>query len=253
MNDLARVKEQQKRVDSMSFAEKMNRLEKMAACHNPFYKCSWSLAACRGIAKAVLMLFPHGREGSSQPSKATIEKTRRFLKVKVKRHVVTDGGDLPSVEMLLLPELFAADLGLHSHLRISGKEVLTPCVLPKIIWLAVSALNLQTRMSLTEENPNVTLNQGLPKDGKGRHVAYLNEAEVPKIAQWLQLYCVIPGGPWSIYGAISAGLPVEDESVQKQGFQAMQAKLLQKDEQKTNKKLPFVNTPKTVAIVYNQN
>lgn len=248
-NTLSRVK-QEKATISLSFTERMNRLEKLAALSNPFYNAVWSLPATHGITKAIQMLFPNGRKKDGQPvkpSKATIEKTRRFLRAKVKRHV--DANDqstsLPTVDDLMRPGLFEADLGLHSRLRIRGLEVLTPCVLPKIIWLAVSALQLQTKLA---DNPSASLDGDPPKDSKGRYVAHINQDDIPTVAQWLQTYCVIPGGPWSVAGAISEGLPVEQPE-QLHPFQTMQAKLLQGDQRKTAKR-PVVKTPKSVAIVY---
>lgn len=246
--------------DTKHFVERMNRLEMYALYKNPFGKCCYSLRACRGIAKALIMLFPNGRNGksSSMPTKATIEKVKRFLKVKVKRHLNDNemSTSLPTLQDLLIPSLFSVDLQVHSHLRIQGKEVLTPCVLPKLIWLAVSALNLKTSTNLTMNENNASLDQeeDLPKDSRGRYVTYIHESDIPQVAHWLMMYCIIPGGPWTVYGAVSAGLPaIEEKESNPQQFQKMQARLLQTD-QKTRKTtpLPFVDTPKNVAFVYKE-
>ena len=232
----------------VTMAQKLNHLEKIALQENVYATCCYDIRVCHGIAKALSMLFPHGRTNSIAPSLSRVAKVRRFLKVKVKRYVKIDetsSSQVPTVEELMLPNLFSADFLLHSRLRIKGKEVLTPCILPKIIWLAVSALNLETSL---QQNPDVLLDDELPKDSQGRYIASIHECDIPTIAHWLMHYCIIPGGPWTIYGAVCKGLAVEDQDPLPT-FHQMQAKLLQTKERKTGP-LPFVDTPKNVKIVY---
>eukprot|EP00977_Amphora_coffeiformis_P022120 scaffold10501_cov141-Amphora_coffeaeformis.AAC.7 len=258
MDDLAKVslhskvplKGKTRSSPPLTLAQKLSRLERIALQETEFAKCCYDIRVCHGIAKALTMLFPNGRTDSFAPSQSRVEKVRRFLKVKVKRYTQVGeatASPLPSVEVLMRPDLFSVDLCLHSHLRIQGKEVITPCILPKVIWLSVSALNLETSLKKQPNDP-LDLEAELPKDSQGRYVASIHESDIPTIAQWLMHYCIIPGGPWTIYGAVCNGLAVEDED-ELPTFQQMQAKLFKPNGQK-QRSLPFVNTPKNIAIVY---
>ena len=216
------------------FIAKMQQLDRMARQENPFYNCCYSLDACRGIAKALQMLYPKGRSNGKPPSQATIDKVRRFLKVKVKRYtqLQPQSSSLPTVEQLMLSNLFEADPALYSHLRIGGKEYLDPSVLPKTIWLACCALNIQAEM---KTNPNAQV----PIDSEGRFIATIHESNVPDIAHWLMTYCVIPGGPWSVYGAVRGGLSVSPAETDH--FATMQRRLLQSDDDSNHSKIQFMS------------
>lgn len=226
------------------FEAKMRHLDRLAKRVNPFYDFRCSLRGCHGIAKAIRMLYPNGRQTSSKPpSQATIDKVRRFLKVKVKR--CTQDNDttslLPTVEQLMLPGLFEADLSLRSHIRICGKEYLDPSILHKTIWLAVCALNLQAELV---DNPNAQV----PKNAQGQFVATIQECKIPDIAHWLMTYCVIPGGPWAIHEAVQGGLQVSSEEADR--FAKMQARLLQKDSTGVPGHRNMKEGPTTVKIVH---
>ena len=198
--------------DTLLFKKALDRLDENALLENPFGRCSYSMQACHGIAKALVMLFPNGRgETEKPPTTSKIEAVRRFLKVKVKRHTQINAlffSPLPTVEELLEPGLFSVDERVPTRLRIRGKEVITPCLLIRVIFGA-----------LADNNPKkVTFVPTQDSDGQFRQ--RVSTLDIPKIAAYLMEHCIIPGGAWTIYGSISNGNKMKSNN-----FERLQSKL----------------------------
>lgn len=215
-------------------------------------KASYSLPVCHGIAKTLLMLFPKTgtcrsgtNDASPPPSSAMVNKARKFLKVKVKRMWDTDQQNrppndpskktathsLPTMEDLLTPGLFAADLVVYSHLRIRNKEVIPSCLLTKTTLLGVNLLYKTRRMmQKAEEETGPHAHRNLL-----RATVSARYEDIPAIAAMLVDHNIIPGGPWAIYNVIVGDDDDGDDGdgdnekvdAKKPSFREVQARLFQ--------------------------
>lgn len=191
--------------NAILFKKALDELTENALVDNPYGACVYSMPACHGIAKALLMLYPKGRnETTKPPTTAKIEAARRFLRAKVKRHTQTNAlsSPLPTVEDLLQPGLFSVDDHLPSRLRIRGKEVVTPCLLGQVIFVAISRSSATAREQQAGKDPE-TITAVLTQDNDGNFKQRIRTLEIPNLVSFLMTHCIIPGGAWSIYGTIS--------------------------------------------------
>ena len=229
----------------ISVRQQFEEMDRFIEKSNPYGKVCYTTKMCHGLAKALWMLFPQtGGRGCSTsqqplPTPATINKTRKFLKTKVRRYTDAKCSEMPSVETLLEPDLFAVDESLYSHLRIQGKEVIPICLLTKTIFLGASLLANVRRQEHdhstgTPAPTSSSSSSVILQDGSGRILARLDENDVPVIAAMLVDHNIIPGGPWAVYRAIYGNtastvshVSVTSCSPGNNSFAKMQARLFQ--------------------------
>ena len=196
-----------------AIVEQMNQLDQAVVAFNPLYgKCCYNLATCHGTSKALLILFPKDgcrrqlqTDGTTSPlpCQALIRKARKFLKQRVQHKRQEGDTELPSVETLMEPNLFAVDMSVPSRLRIRGKELLTPCIFPKTVFLSAHIIcGVEKRKEDSTSSSSAAASAAAGEITKGGRTINVSTQEIPMIAAMLLLHCVLPGGPWSVYNLV---------------------------------------------------